>query len=75
MINPYLRKKWGFLCGSAVKLPATAGNARDQSLGREDPLEKEMASYSAVVAWEIPWTGAGQVRHDLATEQQKQQIV
>ena len=36
------------------KLPATAGDARDQSLGREDPLEKEMASYSNIVAWEIP---------------------
>ena len=26
------------------------------SLGREDPLEKEMAIYSGVLAWEIPWT-------------------
>ena len=27
-----------------------------QSLGREDPLEKEMATHSSVLAWEIPWT-------------------
>ena len=27
-----------------------------QSLGREDPLEKEMASHSSVLAWRIPWT-------------------
>ena len=27
-----------------------------QSLGQEDPLEKEMATYSNVLAWEIPWT-------------------
>ena len=27
-----------------------------QSLGREDPLEKGMATYSSVLAWEIPWT-------------------
>ena len=27
-----------------------------QSLGREDPLEKEMATYSSILAWEIPWT-------------------
>ena len=27
-----------------------------QSLGQEDPLEKEMAAHSSVVAWEIPWT-------------------
>ena len=25
-----------------------------QSLGREDPLEKEMASHSSILAWEIP---------------------
>ena len=27
-----------------------------QSLGREDPLEKGMATHSSVLAWEIPWT-------------------
>ena len=26
------------------------------SLGREDPLVKEMAIYSSILAWEIPWT-------------------
>ena len=26
-----------------------------QSLGREDPLEKEMATHSNILAWEIPW--------------------
>ena len=26
------------------------------SLGGEDPLEKEMAAYSSIIAWEIPWT-------------------
>ena len=26
------------------------------SLGWEDPLEKEMATHSSVLAWEIPWT-------------------
>ena len=26
------------------------------SLGREDPLEKEMATHSTILAWEIPWT-------------------
>ena len=29
-----------------------------QSLGQEDPLEKEMATHSSTLAWEIPWTGA-----------------
>ena len=27
-----------------------------QSLGQEDPLEKEMATHSSIVAWRIPWT-------------------
>ena len=27
-----------------------------QSLGQEDPLEKEMAAYTSVLAWETPWT-------------------
>ena len=27
-----------------------------QSLGWEDPLEKEMAAYSSILAWKIPWT-------------------
>ena len=26
------------------------------SLGQEDPLEEEMATYSSVLAWKIPWT-------------------
>ena len=26
------------------------------SLGREDPLEKEMATHSSILAWRIPWT-------------------
>ena len=28
----------------------------DQSLGWEDPLEKEMATHPCILAWEIPWT-------------------
>ena len=27
-----------------------------QSLGWEDPLEEEMATYSSILAWRIPWT-------------------
>ena len=28
-----------------------------QSLGREDPLEEEMATHSSILAWRIPWRG------------------
>ena len=27
-----------------------------QSLGREDPLEEEMATHSSILAWKVPWT-------------------
>ena len=46
------------------------------SLGREDPLEKEMATHSNTLAWKIPWTeepsrlqsvGSQRVRRDWAT--------
>ena len=36
-------------------LPAMQ-ETRDRSLGREDPLEKEMATHSSILAWRIPWT-------------------
>ena len=38
--------------------PANAGDARDIGLihGWEDPLEKEMATHSSILAWRIPWT-------------------
>ena len=39
-------------------LPANAGDARIQSVGQEDLLEKEMAIYSSILAWEIPGTEA-----------------
>ena len=44
-----------------------------RSLGREDPLEKEMATHSSILAWRIPWTeepgglqslGSQRVGHD-----------
>ena len=28
-----------------------------QSVGREDPLEEDMATHSRILAWKIPWTG------------------
>ena len=47
-----------------------------RSLGQEDPLEKEMATHSSILAWRIPWTeepgglqsmGSQRVGHDWAT--------
>ena len=37
--------------------PANAGDVGDtKSLGQKDPLEKEMATHSSILVWEIPWT-------------------
>ena len=46
-------------------------------LGQEDPLEKEMATHSSMLTWEIPWMpvrGISRVRHDLATKPTNQQL-
>ena len=40
----------------AVKHLPSMRETRVQSLVREDPLEKEMATHSSILAWEIPWT-------------------
>ena len=39
-----------------VKSPPAMRETWIQSLGWEDPLEKEMATHSSLLAWEIPWT-------------------
>ena len=54
------------------RLPAMQ-ETQVRSLGWEDPLEKEMATHSSILAWKIPWTeetgrlqsmGSQRVRHD-----------
>ena len=56
-----------------VKSLPTMWETRVQSLGWEDPLEKEMATHSSILAWKIPWTeepgklqsiGSQRVGHD-----------
>ena len=45
------------LVAQTVKNPPAMQETRVRSLGREDSLEKGMATYSSIVAWRIPWTG------------------
>ena len=56
-----------------VKRLSTMRETWVPSLGREDPLEKEMATHSSTIAWKIPWTeepgrlqsmGSQRVGHD-----------
>ena len=69
-------KTWTSLVAQTVKRLSTMQETWVPSLGREDPLEKEMAIYSSTIAWKIPWTeepgrlqsmGSQRVRHDWAT--------
>ena len=39
-----------------IKTLSAIQETRVQSLGQEDPLEKEMATYSSIFAWRSPWT-------------------
>ena len=43
------------LVAQMVKHLPTIRETQVQSLGREDPLEKEMAPHSSTLAWKIPW--------------------
>ena len=47
---------WTSLVAQTVKRLPTIQETRVQSLGWEDPLEKEMATHSSTHAWKIPWT-------------------
>ena len=66
------------ICGASLgvqmvkSLPAMQ-DTWAQSLGQEDPLEKEIAAHSSILAWKVPWTeklgrlqsmGSQKVRHD-----------
>ena len=72
----------GFLGGSVAHLPIL--EIWVQSLGQEEPLEKEMTTYSSSLAWEVPWTeepgmlyspwGCKWVRQALVTKQQYQPL-
>ena len=64
------------LVAQTVKRLSTMRETGVWSLGREGPLEKEMAIHSSTIAWKIPWTeepgrpqsmGSQRVRHDWAT--------
>ena len=47
---------WASLVAQMVKNLPAMQETRFQSLGQEDPLEKEMATHSSNLAWRIPWT-------------------
>ena len=67
---------WTSLVAQTVECLPTIWETQVRSLGREDPLEKEMAIHSSPIAWKIPWmeepgrpqsTGSQRVGHNWAT--------
>ena len=40
----------------SVRAKALSEKIKHDLQGQEDPLEKEMAAYSSILAWRIPWT-------------------
>ena len=79
-------KQWAFLIAQLVKTLPAMQETRVWFLGWEDPLEKEMATYSSILAWKNPLDrgasratlhGVARVGHDLATKPppMKQQLL
>ena len=69
--------------GSMIKNPPANAEDTGLILGLEDPLEKEVATHSSILVWEIPWTeehgglpsiGLQRVGYNLATKQQQMLI-
>ena len=67
----------GFPAGSILKNPPANAGDLVRSLSWEDPLEKEVATHSSILAWGIPWTeepgglwsmGLQGVKHNLVTK-------
>ena len=68
-----MSNRGGFPGGSVVRNPPANAGDGVSSLGWKDLLEKETATHSGILAWEIPWTeepgglqstGSQRVRHD-----------
>ena len=64
---------WVSLVAQRIKRLPAMQEIQIRSLGWEDPLEKEMATHSSILAWRTPWTeelgrlqstGSQRVRHD-----------
>ena len=73
ILSGFIISFWTSLVAQIVKRLSTMRETWVRSLGREDPLEKEMATHSSTLAWKIPWTeepgrlqsmGSQRVGHD-----------
>ena len=56
------------LVAQTVKHLPVIRKTQVQSLGREDPLEKEIATHSSILAWRIPWTEETEGLHFMGSQ-------
>ena len=72
-LSLHINRRRGFPIGLVVKNLPAMPEMQVWSLNQEGPLEKDMATYSSILAWRIPWTeepgelqsiGGQRVRHD-----------
>ena len=68
-----------FVLGASImaqmvkNLPAM-WETRVRSLSREDPLEKELANHSSILAWEIPWTEESGGQQSMGSQKNQTQL-
>ena len=72
-INDVFTNNWASIVAQTVKNLPAMQETQVQSLGQEDPLEKEMATHCRILAWRVPWIeepgglqsmGSQRVSHD-----------
>ena len=72
-IEPWIGRQVLYLVARTVKRLPTLWETQVRALGLKDPLEKEMATHSSILAWKMPWTeeperlqsmGSQRVGHD-----------
>ena len=56
LVSPAVKWDWASQVAHLAKNPPAKQGMQFQSLGQEDPLEKEMATRSSILAWRISWT-------------------
>ena len=56
ILNLFTKYQGASLVAQSVKNLPAMQETQVQFLGQEDPLEKEMATHSSILAWRIPWT-------------------
>ena len=73
IILTFITVLWAYLVAQMVKNLPAIQETNVRPLGRDDPLEKGMATHSSILAWRVPWTeepnglqsmGSQRVRHD-----------